>query len=114
MKYHESETVELKSIYNLIRKMIKDTDGDSYEDMRSLEQNLTFERASEEFEKRNIEFGEPQMRTPGIIASDGQYTNLGLLLSDQCPHIIKSEHLQAQIRATSKTDTNLQALCLSK
>ncbi len=74
----------------VIRKMIKDTDGDNYEDMRSLEQNLTFERASEEFAKRNIEFGEPQMRTLGIMASDGQYTNLGLLLSDQCPHIIKA------------------------
>ncbi len=74
----------------VIRKMIKDTDGDNYEDMRSLEQNLTFERASEEFAKRNIEFGEPQMRTLGIIATDGQYTNLGLLLSDQCPHIIKA------------------------
>ncbi len=74
----------------VIRKMIKDTDGDNYEDMRSLEQNLTFERASEEFAKRNIEFGEPQMRTLGIMATDGQYTNLGLLLSDQCPHIIKA------------------------
>ncbi len=74
----------------VIRKMIKDTDGDNYEDMRSLEQNLTFERASEEFAKRNIEFGELQMRTLGIIATDGQYTNLGLLLSDQCPHIIKA------------------------
>ncbi len=74
----------------VIRKMIKDTDGDNYEDMRSLEQNLTFERANEEFAKRNIEFGEPQMRTLGIMASDGQYTNLGLLLSDQCPHIIKA------------------------
>ncbi len=74
----------------VIRKMIKDTDGDNYEDMRSLEQNLTFERANEEFAKRNIEFGEPQMRTLGIMTSDGQYTNLGLLLSDQCPHIIKA------------------------
>ncbi len=74
----------------VIRKMIKDTDGDNYEDMRSLEQSLTFERANEEFAKRNIEFGEPQMRTLGIIATDGQYTNLGLLLSDQCPHIIKA------------------------
>ncbi len=74
----------------VIRKMIKDTDGDNYEDMRSLEQNLTFERASEEFAKRNIEFGELQMRTLGIVATDGQYTNLGLLLSDQCPHIIKA------------------------
>ena len=74
----------------MIRKMIKDTDGDKYEDMRSIEQELTFEQASEEFAKRNIEFGELQMRTLGIVSEDGQFTNLGLLLSDQCPHIIKA------------------------
>ncbi len=74
----------------MIRKMIKETDGDNYEDMRSLLQELTFEKANEEFNKRNIEFGTAQMKTLGIIAPDGQYTNLGLLLSDQCPHIIKA------------------------
>ncbi len=74
----------------LIRKMIKDTDGDNYENMRSLIQELTFESAGNEFVKRNIEFGEAQKKTLGIKNSDGQYTNLGLLLSDQCPHIIKA------------------------
>lgn len=33
-----------------IRRMIKDTDGDSFEDMRSLEQNLTFDTAKHEFQ----------------------------------------------------------------
>ena len=73
-----------------IRRMIKETDGDHFEDMRSLEQNLTFEAARKEFSERNIPFGEPQMKTLGIMTHDGVYTNLGLLLSDQCVHTIKA------------------------
>lgn len=74
----------------MIRQMIKETDGDNYEDMRSLNQNLTFEKATKEFQRREIPFEEPQMRTLGIMDSNGLYSNLALLLSDQCPHIIKA------------------------
>lgn len=35
--------------------MIKETDGDRFEEMRSLEQNLTFVEASREFARRNVE-----------------------------------------------------------
>lgn len=72
-----------------IRRMIKETDGDHFEDMRSLEQELTFEAAKEEFARRGLKFEEPQMRTLKIINRDGLYTNLGFLLSDQCVHTIK-------------------------
>ena len=34
-------------------------------------------------------FGEQQKRTLNIIGADGTYTNLGMLLSDQCVHTIK-------------------------
>ncbi len=73
-----------------IRRMIKETDGDHFEEMRSLEQDLTFEAAEKEFSERNILFGEVQMKTLGIMTHDGVYTNLGLLLSDQCMHTIKA------------------------
>lgn len=73
-----------------IRQMIKETDGDNYEDMRSLNQTLTFDDANKVFAQQKIEFGNPQMQTLGLISQDGLYTNLGLLLSDQCPHIIKA------------------------
>lgn len=73
-----------------IRHMIKETDGDHFEEMRSLEQNLTFERARKEFAERNIKFGQAQMKTLGMMTQDGVYTNLGLLLSDQCVHTIKA------------------------
>ena len=61
-----------------IRHMIKETDGDRFEEMRALEQNLTFERAEKEFADRNIKFGPAQMKTLGIMTQDGVYTNLGL------------------------------------
>lgn len=77
-----------------IRRMIKETDGDYFEEMRSLEQDLTFEAAEQEFSERNILFGETQMKTLGITTPDGVYTNLGLLLSDQCVHTIKAAVFQ--------------------
>lgn len=73
-----------------IRFMIKETDGDHFEERRSLEQDLTFGTAEKEFAERNILFGTAQMKTLGIMTRDGVYTNLGLLLSDQCVHTIKA------------------------
>lgn len=72
-----------------IREMIKETDGDRFEEMRALEQELTFVATSQEFERRSLVFGTEQMRTLKLINSDGLYTNLALLLSEQCPHTIK-------------------------
>ncbi len=72
-----------------IRRMIKETDGDHFEEMRSLEQDLTFGAAKKEFSERNILLGTAQMKTLGIMTRDGVYTNLGLILSDQCVHTIK-------------------------
>ncbi len=72
-----------------IRRMIKETDGDRYETMRSFNQELTFEAAKKEFELRNVEFGQGQTRTLKLIGQDNLYSNLALLLSDQCVHTIK-------------------------
>ena len=72
-----------------ILNMIKETSGDRYEDARSINQQLTFEKAENYFAKRNVPFGDQQKRTLNIIGSDGTYTNLGMLLSDQCVHTIK-------------------------
>ncbi len=73
-----------------IRQMIKETDGDSYEATRSLDQSLTFSYAAAVFSRQNAALEKPQMKTLGLLSPDGIYTNLGLLLSDQCPHIIKA------------------------
>ena len=73
-----------------ILKMIRDTDGDNFEELRSLNQNLDFVFFKKEFEDANIKLEHSQMRTFNIIDEDGLYTNLGLLLSEQCPHTIKA------------------------
>lgn len=72
-----------------IRRMIKETDGDRFETMRCMEQELTFEATEKEFQLRNVEFGPQQMRTLKLVDNDGLYSNLALLLSEQNPHTIK-------------------------
>lgn len=72
-----------------IRRMIKETDGDCFEAMRCLNQDLTFETAKKEFGIRKVEFETCQMRTLKLIDQDNLYSNLALLLSDQCVHTIK-------------------------
>lgn len=74
-----------------IRLMIKMSDGDSFEGIRSLNQELTFVSAKQAFEKYGVAFSENKYRVLGITTdSNDLYTNLGLLLSDQCKHSIKA------------------------
>ena len=72
-----------------ILSMIRETAGDSYEEARSLIQELTFNEADFVFENKQIPFGEAQKRSLGLIGEDGTYTNLALLLSEQCTHTVK-------------------------
>lgn len=72
-----------------IRRMIKETDGDRFEAMRCLKQELTFEAVKQEFRLRETAFGLQQMRTLKLMDQDGLYSNLALLLSDQCIHTVK-------------------------
>ena len=68
MNFRESEVVELKEIdtedikKELIRRMIKETDGDRFEEMRSVEQELTFNATEQEFALRGIGFGKVKRR----------------------------------------------------
>lgn len=72
-----------------ILKMIKETAGDNYEEIRSLNQEVTFDYFKNEFSQANIKIEKAQMKTLGLIGEDSLYTNLGMLLSDQCVHTIK-------------------------
>ncbi|MCL1804691.1 MAG: putative DNA binding domain-containing protein [Clostridiales bacterium] len=74
-----------------IRHMIKNADGDAYEELRSLEQELSFVACAKAFSSREVEFGEDKYNALGIRSlPQGQYANLGLLFSDQCAHTIKA------------------------
>lgn len=72
-----------------IRQMIIESDGSQYEAMRSLNQSLTFVEAEIQFKQLDISFEQQHRRTLGLINEEGYFTNLGLLLSDQCEHSIK-------------------------
>lgn len=73
-----------------IRQMIKCTDGDVFEAMRSMEQALTFSSASEAFSRYKVPFTEDKFIALGLRnIHDDLYTNLAWLLSDQCRHTTK-------------------------
>jgi len=69
--------------------MIKETDGEKYEETRSLNQDLTFDETGRVFERENVAFEANQYKTLRLQTTDGVYTNLGLLLSDQSFHSVK-------------------------
>lgn len=71
-----------------IKKMIKDSDGDVFEEIRSMNQDLTFVSAKKTFGKYKVDFGSGKYRNLGIVRN-GLYMNLGLILSDQCLHTMK-------------------------
>lgn len=73
-----------------IRQMIKENDGDQFEDYRSFNQDLTFHAAKVAFQKYNVELNEDKFISLGIQNINHHlYTNTALLISDQCQHTIK-------------------------
>ncbi|MBR3493873.1 MAG: putative DNA binding domain-containing protein [Clostridia bacterium] len=76
--------------FDMIRQMIKDSDGDSFEELRSMDQDLTFEAMGAAFRRYGVPFGPEKYLTLGLTQTgSGLFTNLALLLSDQCRHSIK-------------------------
>lgn len=73
-----------------IREMIKEADGDKFETMRSLEQNLSFSSAANYFKENGLELTTNKFNNLRIIdQKDGLYTNLALIVSDECPYTTK-------------------------
>lgn len=67
-----------------IKEMIIQSNGSSFEDCRSIEQNLTFKTLTDKMNDRNLPLKKAQMITLKMIGEDDLYTNLAYLLSDQC------------------------------
>lgn len=97
-----------------ILNMIKETSGDSYEAARSLEQNLTFNKAADFFQKRQVEFEKAQMRTLHLIGEDDTYTNLAFLLSEQCTHMIKLAVFEGSKKSVFKDRRELSGSLLEQ
>ena len=54
-----------------ILRMIKETDGEDYESVRSLAQDLSFDATEGVFAEEGIPFGPQQMRTLGLVGNEG-------------------------------------------
>lgn len=73
---------------SLIEQMLRES-RKSYESLVSIRQGLSFAYADKVFADAGIPFGDSQKISLKVKNASGRYTNLGLLLSDQCPHFIK-------------------------
>jgi ATP-dependent DNA helicase RecG len=79
-----------QATWEQIRQFIKHSDGDSFELSRSLLQELTFDSARTEFKNRSVPFTEDKYISLGLRnAEKDLFTNLALLISDQCTHSVK-------------------------
>ena len=73
----------------VIKKLLLNSNSNSFENNISNSQNLHFEYLKNTFKNHNIEIDNNKLKTLNIINLNNQYTNLGLLLSDECPYSIK-------------------------
>ena len=85
-----------------IRQMIKDNGTGQFLTELSVEQDLTFEYADKIFSENEIKFGEGQKQTLGLIRTDGRYSNLALIISDQNPYTTKAAIFEGLSKAKFK------------
>lgn len=85
-----------------ILRMIRETAGVHYEDARSLDQHLTFQQTTKHFQQEQLQFGLTQQATLKLLGDDGTYTNLALLLSEQCMHTIRIAQFEGSHKTTFK------------
>lgn len=70
--------------FSTIIKLMREDAPNTFEEQESHEQQLTFRDVEAAFARRDIAFGKSQMHTLGFFTDRGTYSNLALLLSDQC------------------------------
>lgn len=73
----------------VIKKMLIESNSNSFENNISNIQDLHFNYLREIFKRYNIEIDDNKFKTLNITNLNNEYTNLGLLLSDECPYSIK-------------------------
>jgi len=78
----------VQASYEQIKHMIRESDNYSFESSKSNDQELTFNYTTNIFKNHNIDFNETKYGLLGLKIKNN-YTNLALLLSEQCKHSIK-------------------------
>ena len=84
---HGSSSIQVSD--EIIRKMIFEHASLRFEEMISKNQNLSFEYLEKKFKDNNLIFDNNKYKLLNVVNNENKYTNLGLLLSDQCPYTIK-------------------------
>ena len=75
--YVRQGTSSVQASPEQIRQMIKNADGDVFEELRSLEQELTFNSCEKIFREYKIDFSEEKFNVLGIHNhAQGLYTNV--------------------------------------
>ncbi|OZG68692.1 ATP-binding protein [Bifidobacterium eulemuris] len=87
-----------------IRRLLRESDDMAFDSSPCLRQELTFEYAAAYFRKHDVQWGENQRRTLGLVNDNELYTNTALLLSDQCHHTIKSAVFSGSTKASAFID----------
>ena len=85
----------------IIKKMIKEN-HDSFENEISSNQNLHFNYLSKVFNDKSIDFNESKYKLLNLKNDDNYFTNLALLLSDECPFSIKCAIFDGNDKITFK------------
>lgn len=87
--YLRHGNVSIQASEEVIKKMLIESNSSSFEINISNIQDLHFGYLKMIFKKHNIEIDNNKFKSLNIINLNNQYTNLGLLLSDECPYSIK-------------------------
>ncbi len=85
----------------MIKKLIKEN-HDSFESEVSSNQDLHFDYVKNVFENKGIIFNKDKYKILNLLNEDNYYTNLALLLSDECPFSIKCAIFEGNNKITFK------------
>ena len=87
--YLRHGNVSVQANEEVIKKLLIESNSNSFENNVSNMQDLHFEYLKDIFKIHNIEIDDNKFKTLNIVNLNNEYTNLGLLLSDECPYSIK-------------------------
>lgn len=87
--YLRHGNVSVQATEEVIKKLLIESNSNSFEGDISSNQDLHFEYLKDIFKNHNIQIDNNKFKTLNIVNLNNEYTNLGLLLSDECPYSIK-------------------------
>lgn len=87
--YLRHGNVSVQANEEVIKRLLIESNSNTFENNVSKVQDLHFEYLKNIFKNHNIEIDNCKFKTLNIINLNDEYTNLGLLLSDECPYSIK-------------------------